>query len=61
MTVGDSYVELTPAWMPEGSRIVFQRTDIQGNKAGIWNVAPDGTDLQQLCSVGAAVQVFAVR
>jgi hypothetical protein len=60
--VGDSYVELTPAWMPEGSRIVFQRTDIQqGNKAGIWNVAPDGTDLQQLCSVGAAVQVFAVR
>ena len=59
--MGDSYVELTPAWMPEGSRIVFQRTDIQGNEAGIWNVAPEGTDLQQLCSVSAAVQVFAIR
>ena len=61
LTVGDSYAELTPAWTPEGSRIVFQRADFQGNEAGIWSVAPDGTDLQQLSSVGTAVQVFAVR
>jgi len=61
LTVGDPYVELTPAWTPEGSRIVFQRVDVQGNEAGIWSVAPDGADLQQLSSVGTAVQVFAVR
>ena len=61
LTVGDSYAELAPAWTPEGSRIVFQRADVQGNEAGIWSVAPDGTDLQQLSSVGRAVQVFAVR
>lgn len=61
LTVGDSYAELAPAWTPEGSRIVFQRADVQGNEAGIWSVAPDGTGLQQLSSVGRAVQVFAVR
>ena len=61
LTVSDSYVELAPAWTPEGSRIVFQRTDVQGNEAGIWSVTPVGTDLQQLSSVGEAVQVFAVR
>jgi len=61
LTVGDSYVELAPAWTPEGSRIVFQRVDVRGNEAGIWSVAPDGTDLQQLSSVGTAVQVFPVR
>jgi len=61
LTVNDPYVELAPAWTPEGSRIVFQRADLQGNEAGIWSVAPDGTDLQQLSSVGTAVQVFAVR
>jgi len=61
LTVGDPYVELAPAWTPEGSRIVFQRVDVQGNEAGIWSVAPDGTDLQQLSTVGTAVQVFTVR
>jgi hypothetical protein len=63
LMVGNSYVEFVPVWTPdEGSRVVFQRTDIiQGNEAGIWNVAPDRTGLQQLSSVDAAVQVFAVR
>jgi len=61
VTVGDPYVELAPAWTPEGSRIVFQRADVQGNEAGIWSVAPDGTELQQLSTVGTAVQVFPVR
>ena len=61
LMVGGSYVELVPVWTPEGSCIVFQRADIQGNEAGIWNVAPDRTGLQQLSSVDAAVQVFAVR
>lgn len=61
LTVGDSYAELAPAWTPEGSRIVFQRVDIQGNEAGIWSIASDGLDLQQLSSVGSTFQVFAVR
>jgi Tol biopolymer transport system component len=61
LTVNDPYVELAPTWTPEGSSIIFQRADLQGNEAGIWSVAPDGTGLQQLSSVGTAVQVFAVR
>lgn len=61
LTVDDPYVELAPAWTPEGSRIVFQRIDVRGDEAGIWSVAPDGTDLQQISTVGTTVQVFTVR
>ncbi len=61
LTMGDFYAELAPVWTPEGSRIVFQRVDIRGNEAGIWSIAPDGTGLQLLASVGTAVQVFPVR
>ncbi len=61
LTADDAYIESFPLWTSDGSRIIFRRTGVQGEEAGVWSVAADGRDLRQLSTVGTAVEVFAVR
>lgn len=38
-------LDIAPSWSPDGSRIAFSRT-----RSGIFSVAPDGTDLEEILS-----------
>ena len=62
ITHSDDYLESDPRWTPNGDSLVFLRHTVQGNPAGIWIAAADGsTPPQRLTLAGDAIQVFALR
>jgi Tol biopolymer transport system component/DNA-binding winged helix-turn-helix (wHTH) protein len=48
----------SPAWSPDGARIVFSASDFSGNSGSIWTVSGKGGDLRQLAQQ-ASEPVFA--
>ncbi len=42
-----------PFFSPDGTRIVWRRFNLEGDKAEVWTMALDGSDAQQLTRLGA--------